>query len=135
MADYSKFQQKVIKNYYDNQETILLQRLGEHITELYLADGKARAKRWKDITKVLEKLKVPASRIETLVQKDNPAMLAKLLEEFTGAHRTTCYRALRLNGRFAQHLRADGAMLCYRVNLATEHLGTNRLPVFAASAK
>lgn len=81
MADYSKFQQKVIKNYYDNQETILLQRLGEHITELYLADGKARAKRWKDITKVLEKLKVPASRIETLVQKDNPAMLAKLLEE------------------------------------------------------
>ncbi len=81
MGDYSKYQQKVIKNYYDNQETILLQRLGEHITELYLAEGKARAKRWKDIVKVLEKLKVPTSRIETLVQKDNPALLAKLLEE------------------------------------------------------
>ncbi len=81
MAEYSKYQQKVIKNYYDNQETILLQRLGEQVTELYLAEGKSRAKRWKDITKILEKLKVPASRIETLVQKDNPAMLAKLLEE------------------------------------------------------
>ena len=34
MADYSKYQQKVIKNYYDNQEAILLQRLGEHVTEL-----------------------------------------------------------------------------------------------------
>ena len=81
MANYSKYQQKVIKNYYDNQEAILLQRLGEHVTELYLADGKARAKRWKDITKVLEKLKVPQSRIDTLLSKDNPSQLAKLLEE------------------------------------------------------
>jgi hypothetical protein len=81
MANYSKYQQNVIKNYYNNQEAILLQRLGEQITELYLADGKARAKRWKDIIKVLEKLKVPASRIETLQKQDNPALLAKLLEE------------------------------------------------------
>ena len=81
MAEYSKYQQKIIKNYYEHQDTILLQRLGEHVTELYLAEGKARAKRWKDITKVLTKLKIPATRIENLVQKDNPAMLAKLLEE------------------------------------------------------
>ena len=81
MANFSKFQQKVIKNYYNNQEAILLQRLGEHITELYLAEGKARAKRWKDIAKVLEKLKIPPTRIETLLKKDDPALLAKLLEE------------------------------------------------------
>ena len=42
------------------------------------------------------------------------AEAAKLLEEFTGAHRTTCYRALRLNGRFARHLHSDGAMLSWR---------------------
>ena len=81
MDDYSAHQQKIIKNYYDNQEGILIQRLGEHVTELYLSEGKARAKRWKDISKVLEKLKVPASRIETLLKKDDPALLAKLLEE------------------------------------------------------
>jgi hypothetical protein len=81
MANYSKYQQKVIKNYYNNQEAILLQRLGEQVTELYLAEGKARVKRWKDITKSLEKLKVPASRIENLNKQDNPALLAKLLEE------------------------------------------------------
>jgi hypothetical protein len=81
MANYSKYQQKVIKNYYNNQEAILLQRLGEQVTELYLAEGKARVKRWKDIAKVLEKLKVPATRIENLQQKDNPSLLAKLLEE------------------------------------------------------
>jgi heme oxygenase len=81
VGDYSKYQQKVIKNYYENKEAISLQRLSEHVTELYLAEGKARAKRWKDIVKVLENLKVPASRIDNLLKKDDPAMLAKLLEE------------------------------------------------------
>jgi hypothetical protein len=79
--NYSKYQQNIIKNYYNNQDNILLQRLGEHITELYLAEGKAREKRWKDIAKVLEKMKIPKTRIESLVEKDNPALLAKLLEE------------------------------------------------------
>jgi hypothetical protein len=39
---------------------------------------------------------------------------AKLLEELTGTHRTSCYRALRLNGRFSRHLHTDGAMLSWR---------------------
>jgi hypothetical protein len=81
MADYSKFQQKVIKNYYDNREAISLQRLGELVTELYLAEGKAREKQWKNIVAALEKLKVPPARIQHLVKQDNPALVAKLLEE------------------------------------------------------
>jgi hypothetical protein len=39
---------------------------------------------------------------------------AKLVEARTGAHRTSAYRALRLNGRFARHLHSDGAMLFWR---------------------
>jgi heme oxygenase len=81
VANYSKYQQNIIKNYYDNKEAIGLQRLSEHVTELYLAEGKSRTKRWKDIVKVLENLKVPKSRIETLVKNDDAAALAKLLEE------------------------------------------------------
>ncbi|HEX3999882.1 MAG TPA: hypothetical protein VHX65_15130 [Pirellulales bacterium] len=81
MPEFSKYQQKVIKRYYDNQGAILLQKLGEHVTELYLAEGKARDRRWKLIVAVLEKLKIPASRIEHLRKADNPALLAKLLEE------------------------------------------------------
>jgi len=81
VAEHSKYQQKIIKNYYQNQDAILLQRLGEQITELFLAEGKARAKRWKDVAKVLEKLKVPATRIENVLKKDDPALVAKLLEE------------------------------------------------------
>jgi hypothetical protein len=81
VAEHSKYQQKIIRNYYENQEAISLQRLGEHITELYLAEGKARVKRWKDIAKVLKTLKVPEATIESLQQKDNPALVAKLLEQ------------------------------------------------------
>jgi hypothetical protein len=81
VANYSKYQQNIIKNYYENKEAIGLQRLSEHITELYLAEGKARTKRWKDIVKVLENLKIPKTQIDNLVKKDDPAALAKLLEE------------------------------------------------------
>ena len=42
------------------------------------------------------------------------AQAAKRLELLTGIHRTTCYRALRLNGRFGRHLRAEGELLTWR---------------------
>ena len=78
---YSKYQQKIIKNFYDNREAISLQRLSELVTELYLAEGKAREKQWKYIVGALEKLAIPASRIEHLRKQDSPALLAKLVEE------------------------------------------------------
>lgn len=81
MAERSKYQQKIIKNYYDNREAISLQRLSELVTELYLAEGKARERQWKNILAALEKLKVPQSRIDHLVKQDNPALVAKLVEE------------------------------------------------------
>src|SRR5262245_58779778 len=81
MAEYSSYQQKIIKNYYDNRETISLQRLSELVTDLYLAEGKKRAQCWKQIEAALVKLKAPASRIEHLKKKDDPALLAKMVEE------------------------------------------------------
>ena len=81
MAERSKYQQKIIKNYYNNVEAISLQRLSELVTELYLAEGKARQKHWKNIAGALEKLKIPATRIEHLVKQDNPSLVAKLVEE------------------------------------------------------
>jgi len=78
---FSKHQQKIIRNYYDNRESISLQRLSELVTELYLAEGKGREKQWKYITSALQKLAIPADRIEHLRKQDNPALLAKLVEE------------------------------------------------------
>src|SRR3954468_3050463 len=78
---YSKFQQKVIKNFYDNREAISLQRLSELVTELYLSEGKARERQWKFIVGALKKLGLPEQRIEHLRKKDDPKLLAKLVEE------------------------------------------------------
>lgn len=78
---YSKHQQKIIKNYYENREAISLQRLSELVTELYLAEGKARERQWKYIVGALQKLGLPEERIEHLRKKDDPRLLAKLVEE------------------------------------------------------
>jgi hypothetical protein len=78
---FSKHQQNIIRNYYENRESISLQRLSELVTELYLSEGKAREKQWKFIVSALQKLEIPADRIEHLRKQDNPALLAKLVEE------------------------------------------------------
>ena len=83
---YSKHQQKIIRNYYENRESISLQRLSELVTELYLSEGKGREKQWKFIVSALQKLAIPADRIEHLRKQDNPALLAKLVEELIAQH-------------------------------------------------
>ena len=52
--NYSKYQQKIIKNYYDNKDAISLQRLSELVTDLYLAEGKTRETKWKQAIAALE---------------------------------------------------------------------------------
>lgn len=78
---YTKYQQNIIKNYYENRDAISLQRLSELVTELYLATGKGREKQWKYIVSALEKLGLPSERIEHLRKKDDPKLLAQLVEE------------------------------------------------------
>jgi hypothetical protein len=81
VVERSKHQDKIIRNYYQNRDAIALQRLGELVTELYLAEGKARERKWKNVVGALEKLKIPPARIAQLEKQDNPALVAKLLEE------------------------------------------------------
>jgi hypothetical protein len=81
---YSKFQQKAIKNFYDNREAISIQRLGELVTDLYLAEGKSRATKWKQIAAALDRLGVPATEVAHLMKKDDPALLAKKVSELNG---------------------------------------------------
>jgi hypothetical protein len=81
MQDYTPYQQKVIKRYYDQQGTIQLQRLAELVSELYLAEGKKRQKTWEAAATAMQKLGVPQARIDHLVQKANPALIAELVKE------------------------------------------------------
>ena len=81
LDDYSPHQQRIIKRYYSQQDTIQLQRLSELVTELYLAAGKKRQQLWKRIVTAMEKLSVPQSRIDHLLQRDDAALLAQLVKE------------------------------------------------------
>lgn len=81
MANYSKYQQSIINNYYKNREAISLQKLQESVTELYLAEGKKRQKQWERMAVHLEKLGMKEDRIQYLVEKDDPALIAKVVTE------------------------------------------------------
>jgi hypothetical protein len=81
LEDFSAHQQGIIKRYYQNFDAIQQQRLAELVSDLFLAEGKKRQRVWKLIAAILAKLEIPATRIQHLVQKDDPALLARLVEE------------------------------------------------------
>lgn len=79
--DFSPHQQRIIKRYYNNLDTIQLQRLSEMVGELYLTEGKKRDRIWKSISAALTKLEIPKGRIEHLVTQGKPELLAELVKE------------------------------------------------------
>jgi hypothetical protein len=81
MGDFTPYQQKIIKRYYDNQEPLALQRLAELVGELYLTTGKKRQRVWASLESAMQKLSVPQSRIDHLKTQDNPALVAELVKE------------------------------------------------------
>lgn len=85
--DYTAHQQKIIKRYYDNLDTIALQRLADLVGELYLASGKKKEKAWESVAKTMEKLEISAARIEHLVKSQKPELVAELVKELQGKQR------------------------------------------------
>lgn len=83
MADkeYSRYQQKVIQRYYDNREQIDEQRLSELVTSLFLASPAKQKKLWQTAEELLTRMKVPASRIEHIIQSGDPTVLARVVED------------------------------------------------------
>jgi hypothetical protein len=82
--NYSAYQHKIIKRYYDNLDTISIQRLAELAGELYLAEGKKKERAWTAAAAAMKKLGVPQSRIDHLVKQANPALVAELVKELEG---------------------------------------------------
>ncbi|HIE97563.1 MAG TPA: hypothetical protein EYG03_10390 [Planctomycetes bacterium] len=79
--NYSPHQQKVIKRYYDNRDAIDDQRLSELVTNLYLATGKKQEKMWDTAEQIMNRMGLPESRIQHVMDVRDPAVLAKIVEE------------------------------------------------------
>lgn len=81
MAERSNYQKNIIKNYYENRESISLQRVQELVTELYLTEGKKRKRHWESLVKHLQKLEVKQATIDHLVTQDDPQLVATLVQK------------------------------------------------------
>jgi len=81
--EYSKYQQEVISQYYRNLDSIMLQKLSELVSDLYLADTPQKAdKLWDRVHKAMLKLKIPPAIINHIMQKRNVEILAKNLQDW-----------------------------------------------------
>lgn len=80
MAEHTKYQQNIIKKYYENRDSIALQRAQELVTELYLSTGKKREKHWKSLRLHLQKLGIKDDTLDHLESQDDPQQVAKLVQ-------------------------------------------------------
>jgi len=81
--EYSQYQKAVISGYYNNLDTIMLHKLSELVTELYLADTQAKQNRlWQRANKAMVKLKVPPAIIDHIMKKKDVEVLAKNLQDW-----------------------------------------------------
>jgi len=81
--EHSDYQKAVISQYYTNLDTIMLQKISELVTELYLAQTPAKKDRlWQRVHKAMLKLKVPAAIIDHIMEKKSTEILAKNLQDW-----------------------------------------------------
>ena len=79
--DFSRFQKKVIKRYYENRPALDEQRLAELATELYLASDKKKVKLWESAKDLMERLGTPVSRVEHVLKTGDPAQVAEVVKD------------------------------------------------------
>ena len=84
MENFTRHQQGIIKRFYENKDSIQLQRLSELVTDLYLAEGKKLEKLWTTAAGLMEKLGIPAARNKHLSELRDAALLANLVKELQG---------------------------------------------------
>lgn len=85
MADFTRHQQKIIERYYDNRDGIMLNKLSELVTELYLAETDAKRERlWKRVETAMKNLKVKEATAAHILTKRNVEVLAKHVKDWSG---------------------------------------------------
>ncbi|MBW1933647.1 MAG: hypothetical protein JRI56_11750 [Deltaproteobacteria bacterium] len=79
----SNYQKNVISNYYANLDTIMLTKLQEIVTELYLADTRAKRDRlWERARKAMVKLKIKPAVIRHILDAKDVTILAKNVQDW-----------------------------------------------------
>ncbi len=79
---YTPYQQKIIRNFYENKDLRLIQKLGDLVSDLYIeTNEKKKDSGWKKIKDILTDLKVHPNEVEFLTKDKNLAVISKKLAE------------------------------------------------------
>jgi hypothetical protein len=81
MPQRTRYQERIIRNYYQDRGAIALQRAQELLSELYLTTGKRRAQHWKNLAGHLEALGLKPEQIDHLIAQNNPEVVATVLNK------------------------------------------------------
>jgi hypothetical protein len=83
MAEHTPYQKKIINRYYDRRDEILLGRLQEIVTELYLVDSERKAGQlWKRAEKAMVGLNIPQAIRQHLLDQRAVEPLARSLRDW-----------------------------------------------------
>jgi hypothetical protein len=81
----SAYQQKIVRRYYNNLDTLALQKLSEAVGELYLCeDAKKRTRLWASVETALRNAKVDPVKIARVLESQDVKLLAELVNSLAG---------------------------------------------------
>lgn len=80
----SAYQQKIVQRYYDNIDTISLQKLSEAVGEIYLCEDDKKADRlWTTVENALKKFKLNPAKVAPILKERDVKALAALVATLT----------------------------------------------------
>ena len=80
--EFTRHQEKIVKRYYDNRDTIALNNLSEIVSEIALAEtDKAKDRLWKRAETALAHIRANEPRVDKILKERSLEGLARLLNE------------------------------------------------------
>ncbi len=87
MADLSPHQKRIVDRYYQHRDTIMTSRLGELVTELYLAEtDRQRDRLWTRAEKAMRNLEWKDAMVAHILNQRRPEILAEHLNDWMKGH-------------------------------------------------
>lgn len=81
--ELNNYQKKVIKDYYKNLDKIALARLQDLVGKIYLEQNpEKKEKLWNQVEAALKNLQIPLAVAQHILQKRDPQILAKNLNDW-----------------------------------------------------
>jgi hypothetical protein len=89
VADFTRHQRKIVDRYYEHLDGIMLTKLAELVSELYLADtDQKRDRLWGRVEKAIAKLKINPTTASHIMEQKSTELLAKHLTDWQASARS-----------------------------------------------